>query len=728
MNLISTTSNSKQRSFQSLFLSALLAAFFILLIPNTTLQAQIYEPEGLNMPGLWNGWTNPPANNLALASATQVPDGRVTKINVGTIRWQTIFSVAASGADILPGTYPWLFTSGPEANPWNNKWSGVTVTMNSLQTYTYQSPTDNSATLVENKWYTMNWEDVGYADTRAIFMQTSAEPAEILTVSTPSNVLPNQPVTITVTSDHGISAEELLFIRYTTTGWNSSDLAEISMTGTTGTASIPGQSEGTTVEYYAFSTTVEGITADYDLYTIHYNNNADENYTYIVDGVQPIEIGWANLQWPGTGNIEPLQEFNVYAQVYAEGITDQADQGAGIQSWIGYSLTNSNPSTWTNWVVAEYTMDAGNNDEYLANIGTEITENGTYYYASRFQLDDQSYVYGGFSEAGGGFWDGTANISGVLNVLDLPDPVIGWVNLQYPASGSTPLGQDYIVYSQVYAANITPGEGQGSDIQAWIGYSTENTEPSTWTNWLLSTYNMSSGDNDEYLANIGSAITETGVYYYASRFQLLDQDYVYGGFSEAGGGFWDGINNVSGVLTLTDPIETFAVNFTVTDATQTYTNIKFKGQMTNWDTIAMTNNNHIWTLTLPVQAGDWEWGVIEADGSPEGIWLIEGNNLLVSVAGDGTITGDTAYTVTYVGLNELNQSSMIYPNPFSDQLNIETNEPTEAILLDQAGRIVWMQSLQTGKFSLPTNSLSKGAYILRLKTMKTVYNQILIRQ
>jgi len=24
--------------------------------------AQIYEPEGLNMPGAWNGWTNLPTN------------------------------------------------------------------------------------------------------------------------------------------------------------------------------------------------------------------------------------------------------------------------------------------------------------------------------------------------------------------------------------------------------------------------------------------------------------------------------------------------------------------------------------------------------------------------------------------------------------------------------------------------------------------------------------------
>ncbi|MGM0739866.1 MAG: T9SS type A sorting domain-containing protein, partial [Bacteroidota bacterium] len=37
-------------------------------------------------------------------------------------------------------------------------------------------------------------------------------------------------------------------------------------------------------------------------------------------------------------------------------------------------------------------------------------------------------------------------------------------------------------------------------------------------------------------------------YYYYSRFQYLDQEMVYGGYSPDGGGFWDGEENVSGQL------------------------------------------------------------------------------------------------------------------------------------------------------------------------------------
>jgi hypothetical protein len=67
------------------------------------LTAQIYGPEGLNMSGNWNGWTNRPTNNLALASSTQVPGGRVSLNSVGN--YQTKFSVASSGADLTAGSY-----------------------------------------------------------------------------------------------------------------------------------------------------------------------------------------------------------------------------------------------------------------------------------------------------------------------------------------------------------------------------------------------------------------------------------------------------------------------------------------------------------------------------------------------------------------------------------------------------------------------------------------------
>jgi hypothetical protein len=270
-------------------------------------------------------------------------------------------------------------------------------------------------------------------------------------------------------------------------------------------------------------------------------------------------IGWANLQWPPTGSITLYQDFDVYAQIWVGGITDQPGQGEAIQAWIGYSTDDTDPATWVNWVPAIYNSDAGNNDEYLGNIGAAITTTGTYYYASRFQLDNGDFVYGGFN---GGFWDGITNVSGVLTVNE-PSQFINWANMQWPPDGSIFTGDNFTVYAQVYAEGITPEPGTEKSISAWIGFNDENTDPAGWTNWVEADYNVAVGNNDEYMANIGTEITQAGTYYYASRFQLDATPYVYGGYSLSGGGFWDGIDNVSGVLTVnvTEP-ENHVTGFT----------------------------------------------------------------------------------------------------------------------------------------------------------------------
>ncbi|MCX6266629.1 MAG: T9SS type A sorting domain-containing protein, partial [Bacteroidetes bacterium] len=391
-----------------------IAVIFVMLIAGLILtgtsgQAQIYEPEGLNMPGAWNSWTNPPTNNLALASSNQVAGGRVVRIAAGTPRWQTSFSVVAPSADppgdIISGTYEWLFTSGSSSNYYQNKWSAVTIVMNTLQEYTKEGATNNSITLLAGKWYTMNFEDLGYVNTRAIFMETSAQPVDITAVSVPSIMPENTPVPIAVTTSLAPAAEEIIYVRYSADAWATSTALPVTMTGTSGAVSIPGQVAGTVVSYYAFSSTVAAAAADFDLVSIKLNNNTGTNYTYTVSAA-PVAITFANLQWPQTGS----------------GVTGLPTPAPGLQSWVGYNTANTDPSTWLNWIVATYNAPVGNNDEFKANLGAAITGSGTFYYATRFQLNADPYKYGGFSATGGGFWDGVNNVSGVLDVLTgIPD-------------------------------------------------------------------------------------------------------------------------------------------------------------------------------------------------------------------------------------------------------------------------------------------------------------------
>ncbi|MBT4154120.1 MAG: cadherin-like domain-containing protein [Candidatus Marinimicrobia bacterium] len=137
-------------------------------------------------------------------------------------------------------------------------------------------------------------------------------------------------------------------------------------------------------------------------------------------------IDWANLQYPENGSADMGTAFNVYAQVYESGVTNGTGQGSGISGWIGTSSTNSDPSgaDWT-WTTAAYNADNGNNDEYIVDIGTGMTSMGTYYYASRFTIDGgTTYVYGGYSASGGGFWDGTNFVNGTLTVTGNNVPIL----------------------------------------------------------------------------------------------------------------------------------------------------------------------------------------------------------------------------------------------------------------------------------------------------------------
>ncbi len=262
----------------------LLIALSILISNN--LSAQIYAPEGLNMPGAWDGWTNPPTN-LILAGESQTTGGQVMLVSDLSSIYQTKFNVASSSGNFVEGTYEFAFTSGPSTNYWSNKWVDVVnVNINSIQTYTYNNSgggSNNSITLSNNKWYTMNFENTGYADTRAIFMETSSEPAEITSVSrSPQMPTATDDVDITVEINQTKATDENFYVRYTNNNWTSSNLLAVNFTGTTGTATIPTLAENTEVKYYIFSTVKNNPTQDFDLLTINYDKNGGDFYTYTV--------------------------------------------------------------------------------------------------------------------------------------------------------------------------------------------------------------------------------------------------------------------------------------------------------------------------------------------------------------------------------------------------------------------------------------------------------------
>ncbi|MHC1736921.1 MAG: YCF48-related protein [Ignavibacteriaceae bacterium] len=161
-----------------------------------------------------------------------------------------------------------------------------------------------------------------------------------------------------------------------------------------------------------------------------------------------VNIDWANLQWPAAINVVRGDSDRVYAQAWINGVTPAPGAAPGLVCWIGVNSANTDPSTWneTAWKLAAYnTAHVSNNDEFMGDIGAGLVP-GTYYYAARWQYNTAPYQYGGFSNTGGGFWNGTTNVSGVLTVSPLTTTL--WqksaaqvsLPLWFSTSGSTERG------------------------------------------------------------------------------------------------------------------------------------------------------------------------------------------------------------------------------------------------------------------------------------------------
>ncbi|MBI5537465.1 MAG: hypothetical protein HY898_32380 [Deltaproteobacteria bacterium] len=125
---------------------------------------------------------------------------------------------------------------------------------------------------------------------------------------------------------------------------------------------------------------------------------------------------------------------------------------------------------------------------------------------------------------------------------------VGWCNLQWPEKLEVAKGADSAPgYGQVWVNGVTSAIGQGAGVEAALGYGPPGSDPSKegWT-WVSATYNVDSGNNDEYMAklNVGTA----GTYAYTFRFKgATDDAWMYCDLD----GSQNGVDKL-GVLTVTE--------------------------------------------------------------------------------------------------------------------------------------------------------------------------------
>lgn len=297
-------------------------------------------------------------------------------------------------------------------------------------------------------------------------------------------------------------------------------------------------------------------------------------------------------------------------------------------------------------------------DNFISSTIVEMSGSGTSYSAdipSGSNIKDQTVKYYVFtsgdglsiSHADADFYTINLNNNSGSNYAYTPRE-ISWVNLHFPSDGTMMPGDDFNIYSHIYINGVTTENLESGNISAWIGYSTENTDPSTWaeSNWKPASYNLKSGNNHEYVNNAKDAGLTAGTYYYASRFKYGNSLYFYGGYSTSNGGYWDGINNSSGVLR-------FGKNSTITgnweDNSSWDGNVPAIGEhvyIKNGHTITLNSNTQINSLTIETGGSliiNGEYSLtIGPDGSFTNNGSFTGTQSTIILNGTSTVEGSTA--------------------------------------------------------------------------------------
>ena len=253
---------------------------------------------------------------------------------------------------------------------------------------------------------------------------------------------------------------------------------------------------------------------------------------------------------------------------------------------------------------------------------------------------------------------GTVSATGTITVTPLP----GWFNTQFPSSASICEGGSAVIYGQVYLAGITDPAGQASGMTAQLGYSSSNTDPNTWTNWINASFNVQTGNNDEFQANIGSSLG-VGTYFYAFRYSYNGCTYVYGGLN----GPWNGTTNNSGTLTITanntasaaSSSPTVCINTAITAITHTTTGATgFATTTTNYGlpagVTAVLASNTITISGTPTASGPFNYdipltggcGTVSATGTIT-VTAASTNSTTASACGSYTwLVNGTTYTTS----------------------------------------------------------------------------------
>ena len=167
--------------------------------------------------------------------------------------------VAAAGGDTTPGVHSFAIVAGS----YSRQWGGATINIDGATSVPWFSgnvlgPTNNIS--FEDGFYysfrIIDWRS-NFPLTIAV-MKTSAPPV-LLTVAGQTPVVPtsNDSVTVNIVTSQPKSAEERIYLRWSTDTYVTSHMVEAIGSGVNYSAIIPAQPAGTSVQYCIATSTVD---------------------------------------------------------------------------------------------------------------------------------------------------------------------------------------------------------------------------------------------------------------------------------------------------------------------------------------------------------------------------------------------------------------------------------------------------------------------------------------
>jgi glycosidase len=179
-------------------------------------------------------------------------------------------------------------------------------------------------------------------------------------------------------------------------------------------------------------------------------------------------VDWSNLQWPPSGSFTQsvFGGLTAYGQVYVGGVTSAPGPTPSLQAQLGFGPVGSDPATWNSWVDAQFNVDSGNNDEFVAKINPE--QAGSYDYAYRYTTTaGRDWVYADLDGSPNGYSSAQAGKLTVVASSDTTPPATP-TGLHVTSFGpnSIALAWDAVADADVYGYEILRATSSGGPYSA----------------------------------------------------------------------------------------------------------------------------------------------------------------------------------------------------------------------------------------------------------------------